>query len=50
MSEIGVINFMCDSEECHPNNAKILKIVEWSLCVLITKAKAFIEVCVYYQI
>ena len=39
---------MCDSEGCHSNNMKILKIVEWSSCVSIVKIKVFIEVCVYY--
>ena len=29
---------------------KILKIVEWLLCVSIMKARAFIEICVYYWI
>ena len=41
---------MYDSKKHHPDNVKILKIVEWSSCVSIVKAKMFIEVCVYYWI
>ena len=50
MSEINVINFMCDSEEHHSDNTKILKIVEWLSYALIAEVKAFIEVCMYYWI
>ena len=48
MFEIDVIDFMCDSEGHHSDNVKILKIVEWSSCASITKAKIFIKICVYY--
>ena len=41
---------MCDSEGHHPDNTKILKIVEWLPCASIAEAKMFIEVCMYYQI
>ena len=50
MSEIDVISFMCDLEGHHSDSVKILKIVEWLLCISIVKTKVFIEVCVYYQI
>ena len=50
MPGIGVINFIYNLKEHHSDNVKILKIIKWSLCASIAETKAFIEVCVYYQI
>ena len=50
MFRIDVVDFICNSEGCHSDNIKILKIVEWSSCVLIVEVKTFIGVCVYYWI
>ena len=50
MPGIGVVSFICDSEGCHPDSVKVLKIVKWPPCVSIAEARAFIEVCVYYRI
>ena len=49
-SEIIVVGFVCNYDGRKPETAKIAQIVNWPLCANITKARAFIEVCVYYQI
>ena len=48
--DIIVIKFVCDYDDQHLKTAKIAKIVKWLSCMNITEARAFIKVCVYYQI
>ena len=50
MSEINVVDFIYNSEECHSDNVKILKIIKWLSYMLIAEVKVFIKVCVYYWI
>src|SRR5215471_8031862 len=49
-SRIIVVGFVCDYDGRKPETAKIAQIVNWPPCANITEARAFIEVCVYYQI
>ena len=46
--KIVIIGYTCDYNERHPKIAKIMKIIKWPPCINITKARAFIGVCVYY--
>ena len=48
-SEIIIIRYACDYDERHSEAVKVTKIVNWSLCLNITEARMFIDVCVYYQ-
>ena len=49
-NDIIVIRFICNYNNWHSKTTKIAKIVKWSLCMNITETRAFIEVCMYYQI
>ena len=49
-NNIIVIEFVCNYDNQHLKTVKIVKIVEWSLCMNIIKARAFIEICMYYWI
>ena len=48
--DIRIVKFICNDEEKHPNIVKIIKIVKWSVCTNVAKAREFIEMCVYYRI
>ena len=50
MSELKIINFVCDSNNKFSEIAKIIKILEWSSCHDVLKVRAFINVCMYYRI
>ena len=47
---INIVGFICGAEGRSPDNAKVIKILEWKPCLDIGEAQAFIGVCVYYQI
>ena len=32
MPKIKIVGFMCDSEGCHPDTVKVIKILEWTHC------------------
>ena len=49
-NNIIVVRFICNYDSWHLKTAKIVKIVEWLLCINIIEAKAFIEICMYYWI
>ena len=49
-NEIIVIRFVCNYNSWYLKTAKIAKIVKWLSCMNITEARAFIKICVYYQI
>jgi hypothetical protein len=44
------VGFVCGAEGRSPDNAKVIKILEWKPCLDIGEARAFIGVCVYYWI
>ena len=50
MSELKIIDFVCDSNDKSSETAKIIKILEWSSCRNVSKVRTFIDVCVYYRI
>ena len=50
MSELKIVDFVCDSNDRFSETAKIIKILEWSSCRDVSKVRAFIDVCVYYRI
>jgi hypothetical protein len=47
---INIVSFVCGAEGWSPDNAKVIKILEWKPCLDIREARAFIGVCVYYRI
>ena len=50
VTEVKIVKFVCNHEECHLNQTKIFKITEWLSCKNLKKTWAFINVCVYYHI
>ena len=50
ISELKIVDFVCDSNDRFSETAKIIKILEWSSCRDVSKVRAFIDVCVYYRI
>ena len=50
MDGIKIVGFVCGAEGRSPDNAKVIKILEWKACLDIGEARAFIGVCVYYWI
>ena len=50
MSELKIVDFVCDSNDRSSETAKIIKILEWPSCRDVSKVRAFINVCVYYRI
>ena len=50
MSELKIVDFICDSNDRFSETAKIIKILEWSSCRDVSKVRTFINVCVYYRI
>jgi len=50
MDGIKIVGFVCGAEGRTPNSAKVIKILKWKPCADIREARAFIGVCVYYQI
>ena len=50
MDGINIVGFVCGAEGRSPDNAKVIKILEWKPCSDIGEARAFIGVCVYYRI
>ena len=50
MSELKIVNFVCDLNNKFSEIAKIIKILKWSSYCNISKVRAFINICVYYWI
>jgi ribonuclease HI len=50
MDGINIVGFVYGAEGRSPDNAKVIKILEWKPCSDIGEARAFIGVCVYYRI
>jgi hypothetical protein len=50
IDKISIVGFVCKAKGQSLDSAKVIKILEWKLCTNVSKAKAFIRVCVYYQI
>ncbi len=50
MLSIKIVRFVCDFHDCRSEDFKIIKILEWHFCHDVTSVRAFIEVCVYYQV
>ena len=46
--KIVIVGYACNYDGRHPKATKIAKIIKWSFYMNITKAHAFIGVCVYY--
>ncbi len=47
---IKIVGYICDANGRHPDNSKVLKILDWPECTDTTSARAFMGVCVYYRI
>ena len=47
---VRMVAFVCGSAGRTPNEVKVKKIVDWKLCKLVTEAKEFLGICVYYRI
>ncbi len=50
MDRIKIIGYICRAEGRSLDIAKVIKILEWRLCMNVTEARVFIGVCVYYRI
>ena len=50
ISRIVIVGFVCRAEGRSPEIAKVIKILEWRACRNVGEARAFVGVCVYYQI
>ena len=48
--EIIVISYCYNKKGRYPEELKVAKIVYWKDCENVTSARAFIGICVYYQI
>ncbi len=49
-ASIKIVEYICDANSRHPDTSKVLKILDWPRCTDTTSARAFMGVCVYYQI
>ena len=47
---LKIVGYICDADGRHPDTSKVLKILDWPDCTDISSARAFMGVCVYYQI
>lgn len=47
---IKIVGYIYDFEGRYLDISKVLKILDWSECIDVTAARAFMSVCVYYQI
>src|SRR5438045_4073402 len=50
MKGVVIVRFVCGAEGRSPETAKVIKILEWKPCTCVREARAFIGVCMYYQI
>ena len=48
--DIKIMNFVCDEIDRHFNIVKIIEIIKWKNCRIITIAKIFIKIFIYYRI
>lgn len=46
---IKIVGYVCNIEGWHPETAKVIKILDWSVCTDAHAAWFFIGVVVYYQ-
>ena len=47
---LKIVGYICDADGRHLDTSKVLKILDWPECIDVTSARAFMGVCVYYQI
>ncbi len=47
---LKVVGYICDANGRHPDTSKVLKILDWPDGTDVTSTRAFMGVCVYYQI
>ena len=50
VSGIIIIGLIYDYDECHSEQKKVLKIINWSISKCTKNARAFIGIVVYYHI
>jgi hypothetical protein len=50
IDRISIVGFVYRAKGQSLDSAKVIKILEWKPCTDVSKARAFIRVCVYYQI
>ena len=50
MSNIKIIDFVCDETDRHSDNFKIITIIIWKNSRNVTIAKTFMKICIYYRI
>ena len=50
MSDIKIVEFVCDAEEQYLNSTKMIKILDWKSCTNVVTACDFLGLCVYYHI
>ena len=50
MSDIKIVEFVCNAEEWHLNSTKMIKVLNWKLCMNVVTAHSFLELCIYYHI
>lgn len=47
---IKIVEYICDADGRHSEISKVPKVLDWPEFTDITSARAFIRVCIYYQI
>ena len=47
---IKIVEYIYDADGRHPDTSKVFKILDWPECKNIISTRAFLRVCVYYQI
>ena len=47
---VRMVAFVCGWAGRTPDEVKVKKIVDWKLCKLVSEAKGFVGICVYYRI
>ena len=50
IDRISIVGFVYGAKGQSLDSAKVIKILEWKPCTDVSKARAFIGVCVYYRI
>lgn len=49
-ANIKIVGYIGDTNGCHLNISKILKLFDWPECTYVTAARALTRVCIYYRI
>ena len=50
MSDLKIINFVCDLNDRFSKIAKMIKILKESSCRDISEVRTFVNVCIYYKL